>query len=101
MNTFHEEKVLSNQVDKAFIETGYSNWKDAGRGFSNHQASEFHKAAHYALLPGTADVGELLSNVHSEQKKKNISNRTQKSPPAKIQLSKSLQLLRLTAKIII
>ena len=71
MKVFHEGKILSNQVDKAFIETGYSNWKNAGRGFSNHQASEFHKAAHSALLPGTADVGELLSDVHSEQKKEN------------------------------
>ena len=66
MKVFHEGKILSNQVDKAFIETGYSNWKNAGRGFSNH-----HKAAHSALLPGTADVGELLSDVHSEQKKEN------------------------------
>ena len=68
---FDEGKVLSNQVNKAFIETAYSNWKNAGRGFSNYQASEFHKAAHSALFPGTADVGERLSDVHSEQKKEN------------------------------
>ena len=71
MKVFHEGKILSIQVDKAFIETGYSNWKNTGKGFSNHQASEFHKAAHSALLPGTADVGELLYDVHSEQKKEN------------------------------
>ena len=35
MKAFHKGKVLSIQVDKAFIEIGYSNWKNAGRGFSN------------------------------------------------------------------
>ena len=61
-------------ADMAFIERGFSNWKDASGekgAFSCHQQSNCHKRAVELMvtLPRTTkDVGELLSLTHSQEK---------------------------------
>ena len=67
--------LASTKRDPAFISTGYTYWKEATSAFKKHQASASHREAHEALvlLPQQirGDVGELLSQKHSDQKVKN------------------------------
>jgi len=51
--------------------TGFSNWKDAGRCFRQHEMSDCHREAieKVVTLPKvTKDVGEMLSKAHTEEK---------------------------------
>ena len=51
-------------LEKSFISTGFSNWKDAVTKFNKHEGSRCHKDAVLAtvtLLATTRDISELLS----------------------------------------
>lgn len=59
--------------NKAFLSTGFDNWKKATMRFEEHANSKCHKEAvesSYTLPKVLRDVGESLSEQHSEQKKK-------------------------------
>ena len=74
MTAEHEKKFLaSTKRDPAFINRGYTNWKDATTAFSTHLASRCHKEAVEALelSKQTSDVGEKLSTEHKQQKAEN------------------------------
>ena len=64
-------------VDVAFIERGFCNWKDdsGDKGaFSSHEHSNCHKKAVEVVitLPKTTkDVGEMLSSTHLKEKTAN------------------------------
>jgi len=50
-------------LEKTFISTGFSNWKDATANFAKHEGSRCHKDSvlKTITLPGTtSDVGEML-----------------------------------------
>eukprot|EP00731_Ephydatia_muelleri_P006057 Em0003g305a len=67
-------KLSSSTVDKAFIVTGFPNWKDAIIRFKNHESSGCHREAveRAITLPKvTKDIGELLSEAHSKEKRDN------------------------------
>ena len=64
---------ISGIAEDAFIIKGSTNWKDATRVFSKHDASEFHKQA-LESLKNIADVGEMLSSQHHEEKSNNRDN---------------------------
>ena len=52
-------------TDSAFIDRGYSNWKDACKKFDNHQKSKTHEEAvlKMIIVPSTCqNVGESLSS---------------------------------------
>ena len=74
MTAEHEKKFLANtKRDPAFINRGYTNWKDATTAFSTRLASRCHKEAveALALSKQTSDVGEKLSTEHKQQKAEN------------------------------
>ena len=75
MTAAHEGKLLvSTKREPAFINKGFTYWKEATTAFKKHQASQCHKEANGAiyLLPQQVyDVGELLSQMHSDQKVEN------------------------------
>ena len=76
MTADYESKFLvSTKRDAAFISRGFTYWKEATTAFAKHQASECHREASEALilLPKQiqADVGELLSQEHKEEKATN------------------------------
>ena len=48
-------------ADQAFLIKGFTNWKDATRGYSKYEASDFHKQAIDAMS-NKADVVEMLSS---------------------------------------
>lgn len=67
-------KLTSTKADKAFLESGFSNWKDATAGFKSHEKTECHQAAveRVVTLPKvTKDVGEMLSVSHANDKEVN------------------------------
>ncbi len=52
-------------IEKTFISTGFSNWKDAVAKFTKHEGSQCHKESVLKMvtLPATtSDIGELLSS---------------------------------------
>ena len=51
---------MSGVSEQSFIIKGFTNWKDASRGFVKHESCDFHKQA-VAALTNKADVGEMLS----------------------------------------
>ena len=64
-------KLSGNAIESTFLSTGFSNWKDATVGFTNHEKSAMHKlAVEVAVtLPQThKDVGEMLSTSHAAEK---------------------------------
>lgn len=75
MTAAHEGKLLaSTKKDSAFLTKGFTYWKEATTAFKKHQASYCHKEANEAinLLPQQVhDIGELLSQKHSDQKLEN------------------------------
>ena len=76
MRAVSEGKLLaSTKCDPAFISSGFTYWKEATTAFKRHHTSASHREAHEALvlLPQQirGDVGELLSQKHSDQKVKN------------------------------
>ena len=64
--------MASTKRNPAFISSGYTYWKAATTAFKRHQASAWHREANKALvmLPQQirGDIGELLSQKHSDQK---------------------------------
>jgi len=63
--------ITSRCADKAFISTGFSNWKDAKVAFRNHEQTKCHKEAVHTVvvLPREyEDCGELLSSQHALEK---------------------------------
>ena len=50
-------------MEKTFISTGYSNWKDTTTKFAKHEGSRYHKDSvlkTVSLPATTSDVGEIL-----------------------------------------
>ena len=73
MRTQRGRKLLSShRREPAFITSGFTNWKEANKGFSKHQSSECHKEAIEALclLPAqiVGHVDELRSDEIKQQK---------------------------------
>ena len=73
MRAQKERKLLSShRRDLAFITKGFTNWKEANKGFSKHQSSDCHKEAIEAmcLLPAqiVGHVDELMSDEIKQQK---------------------------------
>ena len=67
-------KLMANCKDVAFVSKGFTNWKDATEGFRRHEKSKCHADAVQVMvvLPkSTADVGEVLSSVHAQEKADN------------------------------
>ena len=49
----NENKVnIPATVEPAFLDSGYTNWKDATRNFENYQESGFHKSNIYLIKSG-------------------------------------------------
>ena len=75
MTAAYEGKLLaSTRQDQAFRSKGFTYWKEATTAFKKHQANQCHKEANEAisLLPQQVhDIGELLSQKHSDQKVQN------------------------------
>ena len=66
-----EGKVrLTGLADQAFLIKCFTNWKDATRVYSKHEASDFHKQAVDAMS-NKADVGEMLSSQLVREKQAN------------------------------
>ena len=70
--------LTSLNADPAFTRNGFSNWKnatDTKKGFHKHESSDAHleAMARYVTVPSTArgDIGELISEQHSLEKRKN------------------------------
>ena len=71
MKAHQQRTKLSSKFDKGFTHTGFTNWTDAGRKFSTHQASDAHKDAHRARFSNTEDKEELMCDIHAGQKREN------------------------------
>ena len=61
---------LTGLANEAFLIKGYTNWKDATRVYSKHEASDFHKQA-VAAMANKVDVGEMLSSQLVREKQTN------------------------------
>ena len=73
MRAQKERKLLSShRREPAFIIIGFTNWKEANKGFSKHQSSDCHKEAIEALclLPTqiVGNVDELMCDEVKQQK---------------------------------
>ena len=64
-------KGLYRRRKEAFITKGFINWKDACASFRKHETSKFHIEAVQAITKPQHNVDEMLSQVHSNQKKLN------------------------------
>ena len=56
--------------DPAFMNKGFSNWKDTSTAFTRHLASKCHKEA-VAVDALPKDVAEKLSTLHVQEKADN------------------------------
>ena len=69
---FKNNHLLSTPcLEKTFISTGFSNWKDATAKFAKHEGSRCHKDSvlKTITLPGTtSDVGEMLSSQLAKER---------------------------------
>ena len=61
---------LTGLAEQAFLVNGFTNWKDATRVFSKHEASDFHKQA-VAAMANKADVGVMFSSQLAKEKQSN------------------------------
>ena len=69
-----EYNLTNASVEKAFISTGFRNWKKATIKFAGHESSKCNLKAMqrlYVVPKTTSDVGESLSTLHAEQKLEN------------------------------
>ena len=72
--------IASNNADKAFIQIGFTNWRDAGtknRGFDKHFRSETHREAHerlFTILDACGDISAQLSVTFNEARSANRQN---------------------------
>ena len=67
-------KLRSSLKGSAFLEKGFTNWKDTTEGFRRHEKSKCHGDAVQVMviLPETVhDVGESLSSAHVKNKEEN------------------------------
>ena len=62
---------LYGKREEAFLSSGFINWKDACASFRKHEASKYHHDAVHAITKPQRNVGDMLSQAHSEQKKQN------------------------------
>jgi len=75
MTAAHEGKLLaSTKQEPAFINKGFTYWKELTTAFKKHQASQCYKETNETinlLLQQVRDIGELLSQKHSDQEVEN------------------------------
>ena len=74
VKAFKELQMSNRNAEDAFISRGFSNWKLATSVFRQHELSNCHKEAVEKIitLPATtADVGEMLSKAHAQEKSEN------------------------------
>jgi len=66
----YKENKLNNipNLEKTYISTGYSNWKEATSRFQSHEATRCHRDAMLTLPATTCDIGEICSSQHSKDK---------------------------------
>ena len=62
---------LYGKREDTFLINGLVNWKDARASFRRHETSKYHVQAVQVISKPQQDVGEILSQAHSEQKKLN------------------------------
>ena len=62
--------VATGVTERAFLEKGFTNWKDGTRSFSKHESCDFHKVC-AAALASTVDVGDMLSRQAASEKRVN------------------------------
>ena len=62
--------VATGVTERAFLEKGFTNWKDGTRSFSKHERCDFHKVC-AAALASTVDVGDMLSRQAASEKRVN------------------------------
>ena len=70
----HEKNISSGYIDKGFISRGFCNGKDATIVFKKHDHSKCHREAlerTLTLPKSTKDIGETLSERHSNEKSEN------------------------------
>ena len=69
----YKENKLNNipNLEKTYISTGFTNWKEATSRFTSHEATRCHRDAMLKIvtLPATTcDIGEMCSSQHSKDK---------------------------------
>ena len=64
-------KGLYGKREETFLTSSFKNWKDACASFRRHEISKFHIDAVHVITKPPPNVGEMLSQAHSEQKKLN------------------------------
>ena len=62
--------VATGVTERAFLEKGFTNWKDGTRSFSKHESCDFHKVC-AAALASTVDVGDMLLRQAASEKRVN------------------------------
>ena len=65
------EMMIQKCADKAFIDCGYTNWKDALAAFKKHEGTICHKEAVDVIVTiprSHRDCGEMLSMAHAAEK---------------------------------
>ena len=74
VSALKHKKMQTSRSDPSFISRGFTYWKDGTVRLASHEASSFHREAIQVVveLPKKcADIGEMLSNQHSDIKKTN------------------------------
>ena len=75
IRAYSQNKLLGvANLEKTYISTGFTNWKEATSRFASHESSRCHKDAllkMVTLLATTRDIGECLSKQHSKEKLEN------------------------------
>ena len=71
----NDKKLLTSGVygkrEETFLTKGFVNWKGACASFRKHEASRYHIDAVQVIGKPQNNVGDVLSQAHSEQKKIN------------------------------
>ena len=72
IRAYSQNKLLGvANLEKTYISTGFTNWKEATSRFASHEGSRCHRDALLKMvtLPATTrDIGESLSKQHSKEK---------------------------------
>ena len=67
------KKMQTSRSDPSFIHKGFNYCKDGTIRLSSHESTSFHKEAMQDVLElpkQCADIGDILSKQHSDNKKK-------------------------------
>ena len=67
-------KLKANSKDLAFLQKGFTNWKDATEGFRRHKLSKCHQESIQVMIilsRTVHDIGESLSSAHARNKAEN------------------------------